>query len=131
MGIGRLCGQVVSERLGHARLIFVSALLGIVGALTLAAAWSPSIAILGVAITALGMAVIVPSAMSILGARVGEANRALALSRAWMLGIVGFFIGPALMGGISEIFGLRLSFVAVGLVIALILPSIIVLARRT
>lgn len=131
MGIGRLCGQVVSERLGHARLIFVSALLGIVGALTLAAAWSPSIAILGVAITALGMAVIVPSAMSILGARVDEANRALALSRAWMLGIVGFFIGPALMGGISEIFGLRLSFVAVGLVIALILPSIIVLARRT
>ncbi|MDJ0824480.1 MAG: MFS transporter [Rhodobacter sp.] len=124
MGIGRLFGQVVSERLGHGRLIFASALLGMAGSFVLAVAPTPAVAIAGVAAGALGMAAIVPSAMSILGARVTEAQRAHALSRAWMLGIAGFFVGPALMGGIAELFGLRVSFAAVCLVIALILPTV-------
>ena len=47
-----------------------------------------------------------------------------------MLGIVGFFIGPAMMGGISELVGLRLSFVAVALIVALILPAIWRLERK-
>jgi MFS family permease len=129
MGIARLCGQVVAERLGHARLIFGSACLGIVGTLTIAAAQSPAMVLVGVAINALGMAVIVPSAMSMLGARVQEATRALALSRAWMLGITGFFVGPALMGGVSQLFGLRVSFALVACIVALILPAVWRLAR--
>ena len=130
MGFGRLFGQVVSERLGHARLIFWSAVLGIFGALIIAAAPTPGVVLLGVAVTAIGMAIIVPSAMSILGARVSDKARALALSRAWMLGIVGFFIGPAMMGGISELVGLRMSFVAVALIVATILPAILMLDRK-
>ncbi|MEL7116535.1 MAG: MFS transporter [Pseudomonadota bacterium] len=129
MGVARLFGQVIADRVGHGRLIFGSAMLGMVGTLTIAAAGTPDIVLLGVAITALGMAVVVPSAMSILGARVTEQARALALSRAWMIGIVGFFIGPALMGGISELFGLRVSFVVVAGIIALILPAILRLSR--
>ncbi len=130
MGIGRLSGQVAAERLGHGRVIFWSAALGIAGALTIAAAPSVAVVVAGVAVTALGMAVIVPSANSILGAHVTERQRAHALSRAWMLGIVGFFIGPAMMGGISEMLGLRASFVAVSGVIALILPAVWLLERQ-
>lgn len=130
MAIGRLSGQVLTARLGDAKLIFGSALLGLCGTLTIAAAPSVAVALTGVAITGLGMAVIVPSVNSILGARVTEAQRGHAISRAWMLGIVGFFIGPSLMGGISELFGLRLSFVAIGLIVALILPAIWALALR-
>ncbi|WP_049643799.1 MFS transporter [Candidatus Rhodobacter oscarellae] len=130
MGIGRLFGQVISERIGHGRLIFGSGVLGVIGALMIAGAGSAEMVIVGVSVSAVGMAVIVPSAMSILGARVGEKERALALSRAWMLGIVGFFIGPALMGGISELFGLRVSFVAIACVVAVILPAIWALEGR-
>jgi len=130
MGFGRLAGHTVAERIGHARLIFWSASLGIVGALIIAGAQTPPIVIVGVSVIALGMAVIVPSANSILGAHVSEAQRSHALSRAWMVGIVGFFIGPAMMGGIAELFGLRVSFVAVALIVALILPSIVVLKGR-
>ena len=130
MGFGRLAGHTVAERLGHARVIFWSAALGIIGALIIAAAQTPFIVIVGVSVIALGMAVIVPSANSILGAYVTEAQRSHALSRAWMVGIVGFFIGPAMMGGIAELFGLRMSFVAVALIVALILPSIVVLKRQ-
>lgn len=130
MGFGRLFGQAVSERIGHARLIFGSACLGTLGTIVIALAGSPSQVLIGVAIAALGLAVVVPSAMSILGARVTEAQRAMALSRAWMLGIVGFFIGPALMGGLSELFGLRVSFLVIAAVIATILPAIWRLSRR-
>ncbi len=130
MGFGRLAGQAVAERLGHARLIFTSACLGMTGALIIAFAPTPAVAILGVSITALGMAVVVPSVMSILGAKVTGEQRTLALSRAWMLGIVGFFIGPALMGGIAELAGLRMAFVAISLIIALILPAIFALTRH-
>lgn len=124
MGIGRLFGQAVAERIGHARLIFGSALFGVSGTIMIALAGSAETVLTGVALAALGLAVVVPSAMSILGSRVSESQRALALSRAWMLGIVGFFIGPALMGGLSELFGLRVSFLVIAGVIALILPAI-------
>ena len=129
MGIGRLSGQLAAARLGHAMLIFWSAALGIIGALIIAAAPTPAVAILGVAVTALGMAVIVPSANSMLGTHVSESQRAHALSRAWMLGIVGFFIGPTMMGGIAELFGLRMAFVAIAFVVAPILPAVWLLER--
>ena len=130
MALGRFGGQVAAERLGHGRLIFWSGVLGIIGALIIAAAPTPAVAILGVSVTALGMAVIVPSANSMLGAHVTEKQRSHALSRAWMFGIVGFFIGPAMMGGIAEAFGLRMSFVAISFLVALVLPAVWMLERR-
>ncbi len=35
-----------------------------------------------------------------------------------------------MMGGVAELFGLRVSFVAVSLLVALILPAVWILARR-
>lgn len=130
MGLGRLSGQFVATRLGEVRLIFWSAVLGMIGALGIAAAQSPGVALLGVAVTGLGMAVIVPSVNSILGAHVLERQRAFALSRAWMFGFFGYFVGPAMMGGVAQVYGLRASFVAVALLIAIILPAVMALARR-
>ena len=100
------------------------------GTLILAGAPSVPVAVSGVAVIALGMAAVVPSANSMLGARVTGAQRAHALSRAWMVGIFGFFIGPAMMGGIAELVGLRMSFVAVSFVVALILPAVVLLQRQ-
>ncbi len=130
MGLGRLAGQVVAERLGAVRLIVWSAICGVCGALVIAAAVSPAMALAGVAVTGLGMAVIVPSVNSILGAHVPERQRAFALSRAWMFGFFGFFVGPAMMGGVAELFGLRVSFVVVAGLIAVILPSVLALERQ-
>lgn len=131
MGIARLFGQVVAERVGHGRIIFGSAIVGMAGALIIASAGSKEIVLLGVAITALGMAVVVPSALTLLGGHVTEETRAKALSRAWMLGIAGFFIGPALMGGVAELFGLRVAFVFIAVIVAVILPAVWRLERTT
>ena len=130
MGFGRLLGQVLTARLGDARLIFGSAILGMIGAVTIAAAPTVAVALVGVAVVGLGMAVIVPSVNSILGAAVSERQRAHAISRAWMLGMIGFFVGPSMMGGISELFGLRVSFVVVAALVSLILPAVWALAWR-
>ncbi|MEM6694786.1 MAG: MFS transporter [Pseudomonadota bacterium] len=130
MGCARLSAQVITERVGAARLIFGSACLGLAGTLTIAAAPSVVVAMIGVGLTGVGMAAVVPSANTLLGQRVAEAQRAHAISRAWMLGITGFFVGPALMGAISEWIGLRWAFGAIALIIGSILPATAFLARQ-
>lgn len=129
MGLARLGGQYVADRVGERNLIVGSALLGVVGALALASAGSVVIAIGSVAVIAVGMALVVPSANTVLGRRVPAKLRPVALSRAWMIGMVGFFIGPAMMGYLAEHFGLRVAFAVVSLLIALIIPAIIGLSR--
>nr|WP_275982213.1 MFS transporter [Frigidibacter sp. ROC022] len=130
MAVGRFSGQFVASRIGEARLILVSALLGVVGALTLALAPVPGVAFVGVGLIGLGMAVIVPSVNSILGRAVREEARAVAISRAWMIGMIGFFLGPAMMGGVAELTSLRWSFAVVALVVAGIVPAVRMLDRR-
>jgi MFS family permease len=84
-----------------------------------------------VALIGLGCAVVVPSANSLLGRAVRADQRAFAISRAWLLGFTGFFIGPVAMGLIAQGAGLRWSFVAIVLVLSLILPGLARLCGRT
>lgn len=130
MGFGRLSGQFAAQRLGEAGLIFWSAAVGVVGAVVIAAAPTPLVAIVGVGLLGLGVAVTVPSANSILGKLVRADQRGYAISRAWMIGFTGFFIGPTIMGQIAQIFGLRASFFCVAILMALILPLVWSLKRH-
>lgn len=130
MFLGRLGGQFAASRFGEARLILVSAVLGSLGAVIIALAPTKAVVLAGVAVVALGMAVIVPATNSIVGRAVSDAARPVAISRAWMAGLVGFFIGPAMMGGLAELASLRLSFAAVALIVATIVPAVLALNRR-
>lgn len=125
----RLAGQGLAVRLGEVRLIVSSALIGAIGALIIALAPAQSVAIVGTAVTGLGMAVIVPSTNTLLGRKIGAGSRAVALSRAWAIGMLGFFLGPAMMGGLAELGSLRTSFGAVALLVALIVPVVLRLDR--
>lgn len=130
MAVGRLSGQAAAARWGEARLVAVSTLIGVAGALTLAAAPSRAAAILGVALIGVGVVVVVPSATALIGARVTDAQRSLAVSRAMMLGFTGFFVGPVLMGWVAEAASLRIGFVVIAGVIATILIGLALLLRR-
>lgn len=130
MAAGRLGGQALAARLGEARLIVVSTLVGIAGALLLAFAPARGVAVAAVGLIGIGVAVVVPSANSLLGRRVRAAERPLAISRAWMLGFSGFFIGPVAMGAVAEGAGLRAGFVAVAGVMALVLVGLAWILRR-
>ena len=129
MAAGRFGGQMLAARLGEVRLVAVSALLGCFGAVVTALAPVQGLAVLGVGLIGAGVAVVVPSANSLLGQRVAPGERALAISRAWMIGFTGFFVGPVAMGTLAEAFGLRAAFVAVAVVLAAILPGLWRLTR--
>lgn len=124
MGIGRLGGQIAALRWGEAGLIAVSAAVGVIGAIVTALAPVPVVGVLGVALLGFGVAVTVPSANTILGRLVRPDQRGAAISRAWIFGFLGFFIGPTVMGQVSEGFGLRWSFAVVALLMAMILPCV-------
>jgi MFS family permease len=47
-----------------------------------------------------------------------------------MFGMLGFFVGPSMIGLISEYYGLRVSFYFVAVVIALMIPAILALAKQ-
>ena len=129
MGIIRLLGQVFTDRIGERNIIIISACLGSAGAVITAVAPTVGVVMFGVLIIAFGMAVIVPSANTVLGRRVPPNLRGLALSRMWMFGMTGFFAGPAVMGFASELFGLRISYVMIAFIIAAAIPATLALGR--
>ncbi|WP_343081556.1 MFS transporter [Ostreiculturibacter nitratireducens] len=130
MGFGRLSGQFAAARLGEAGLILWSAALGVVGAIVIGLAPVQAVAVLGVGLLGLGVAVVVPSANSILGRLVHPDLRGFAISRAWMIGFTGFFIGPTAMGLIAEFAGLRVAFLVIACVMATLIPWTRMLQRR-
>lgn len=130
MGVGRMSGQIAARRLGEVALVFWSSCVGVAGALVIAAAFAPWVAVLGVGLVGMGVAVVVPSANSILGHLVRPDQRAFAISRAWMIGFTGFFFGPSAMGMIAQLANLRVAFVAVALMLASIALSVTLLGRK-
>ena len=130
MFVIRLLGQMFTERLGEERVVFWSGIFGMIGLLVLASAPTQTMAIVGIGISAIGMAVIVPTANSLLGKLVHREQRAMAISRAWMFGFTGFFVGPALIGVVSELWGLRVAFIVVAALVATIIPAVMAVKAR-
>ncbi|MEI4471009.1 MFS transporter [Frigidibacter sp. MR17.24] len=129
MGSARVGAHLVAGRVGETRLVGGSCLLAVAGVIAVALAPVPAVAMAGVVAAGAGLAVAVPSAVSMLGARVTGRARARAISRALTIGYTGFFVGPSLIGFVAELAGLRAAFLAVALTIALALPAVRALAR--
>lgn len=120
MGIGRLAGQLITERLKEVIVIKYASALAALGTLIAAFAPTPLIAYLGFGLAGFGVSVIAPMAFSIVGQHFEKNMRAYAISRVAVLGYFGFFIGPPLMGWISEVAGLRASFVSIAVVLGFV-----------
>lgn len=131
MGVGRLTGQVVSHRVDDAILISVAAVLSACGAFLAAAAQTPAQAYLGFGILGLGVSVMAPTALAMVGQSVGSGPRTHAISRTAVIGFSGFFIGPPLMGLLSEFSGLPMAFTVVGgLMLLSLIPTALLKGRR-
>lgn len=130
MAVGRFSGQAVTERFSDVAVIFWATLLAILGALIAAIAPSPMIAYLGFGILGLGVSVIGPLGLAMVGRMVSPALRTKAISRTAVIGFSGFFIAPALMGLISQGYGLRWAFGSVALLVLALLPLMAVLRKR-
>lgn len=130
MAVGRFGGQAVSERLPDLQVLFYAGLMALSGALIAAVATIPAIAYLGFGVIGLGVSVIGPIGLAIVGRLVRPEIRTTAIARTAVIGFSGFFIAPALMGLISEQFGLSVAFASVAILVAGLFPLLQLLAKR-
>lgn len=132
MAVGRLTGQVVANRVSERMVIRWASVTAGIGACIAATAPSLGVAYLGFSILGLGVSVMAPMAYAWIGRMVPNRYRSHAISRISVVGYAGFFVGPPLMGFLSEGFGLAVSFLAIGGVLfAVPLLLVPVLSRRT
>lgn len=129
MAAGRLAGHLLTIRGSEARVIGWAAALSAAGAVGAAVAPVQAVAYLGFAVVGLGVSVIAPLAIGLGGALARPGRRTATVSRVVLIGFFGFFIGPPLMGFVSEWAGLRAAFAAVAALLMLV-PVLLGLLRR-
>ncbi|MCV3270464.1 MFS transporter [Roseobacter sinensis] len=131
MGIGRLSGHFLSDRLPTLPFITVASVVAAGGLILVGAAPTLMIAYVGFALTGLGISVVAPLALALIGRIVPPKARLAAISRASALGYAAFFVSPPLMGFTSEAFGLRAGFWVVAALLMLCIAALVpVLAAR-
>jgi len=122
MAFGRFSGQAISAHVREVTVLVSAATLSSLGALIAALATSPIMAYVGFGILGLGVSVIGPLGLALVGRIVKPHLRTEAISKVAVLGFSGFFIAPVLMGQLSQAFGLRFAFGAVAALILIVVP---------
>ena len=122
MAIGRFSGQVVAERMREVTILLGASVMAATGAVIAAFAPTPMVAYVGFGILGLGVSVIGPIGLALVGKLVAPHLRTEAISRTAVIGFSGFFFAPMLMGLMSEAFGLRMAFVGVAILLLSAFP---------
>ena len=122
MAIGRFSGQAVAERLREVPVVIGASIISAAGAVIAATAPTPMVAYVGFGILGLGVSVIGPMGLALVGKLVPPHLRTEAISRTAVIGFSGFFFAPMLMGLMSEAFGLRIAFLGVACLLITALP---------
>ncbi|MEM1375260.1 MAG: MFS transporter [Pseudomonadota bacterium] len=115
MAIGRIGGQGLSDRFDDGTVIIWATLLTSIGAFIGAWAPTPGWAYLGFGVLGLGVSVIGPLGLALVGRMVPPRHRTDAIAKVAVMGFSGFFIAPILMGSISELTSLRVSYTVVAI----------------
>ena len=118
MALGRIGGQVLIHRVNEIAVITLASFLAALGSALAALADTLWRAYLGFAMLGLGVSVIAPMAFAYVGRRVPDDFRTWAIARISVIGYAGFFVGPPMMGILSERFGLTVSFLSVACALA-------------
>jgi len=126
MAIGRFSGQALAERLQEVPVVLVASVLSASGAVLASLAPTPLAAYVGFGILGLGVSVIGPMGLALVGKLVPAHLRTEAISRAAVMGFSGFFFAPMLMGLVSEIYGLRVAFLGVAVLLLSAFPLALV-----
>jgi MFS family permease len=130
MGLARLAGQGVANRVDPFALLKAGAVVAACGALIASQAASPAMAYAGFIVMGIGASVIAPTAFSLVGRFAAAEARARAVARATLLGYFGYFFGPPLLGLIAGTFGLRMAFVFAAILVGMIFVLVPLLARQ-
>ncbi|MEM9795062.1 MAG: MFS transporter [Pseudomonadota bacterium] len=122
MAVGRFSGQAVAARMSEVAVIRIATGLAVGGVLIAAAAPAPGVAYLGFGLMGLGISVIGPMGLALAGRMADPDRRTAVIARVAIIGFMGFFIAPAMVGLGAEQFGLRWAFAGVAVLLALLWP---------
>ncbi|MBQ1203143.1 MAG: MFS transporter, partial [Loktanella sp.] len=100
------------------------------GAVIAALAPTPIWAYVGFGILGLGVSVIGPMGLALVGKLVPPHLRTEAISRTAVIGFSGFFFAPTMMGLMSEAFGLRVAFLVVAVLLLAAVPLAVLVSRQ-
>jgi MFS family permease len=117
MAVMRFAGDMVRDRFGAVATFRVSALLAIIGLGIAGMATSPGWAVIGFAITGLGLANTVPIAFSAAGNLPGL-PQGLAISIVTFMGYSGILVAPSVIGFIAEHTGFAIIYLSLPVLIA-------------
>lgn len=130
MAIGRFSGQVVAEKFEDLKVVVMASVVSATGAVIAALAPTPVVSYVGFGILGLGVSVIGPLGLAVVGKLVAPHLRTEAIGRTAVIGFSGFFLAPVFMGLVSETFGLRIAFLCVALLLICTLPLVRAIRRR-
>jgi Major Facilitator Superfamily len=119
MGIGRLVGDGVAERIGASAAVRGGALVAVAGIGLSLAVPEPTAAIAGFAVMGAGLSVLFPLALRAAGMH-GDSGGGAALAAVSTVGYAGFLTGPPVIGSLADASSLR---AALSLVAALCLVA--------
>ena len=129
MAIGRFSGQAVSQIFSETKVIILATCVAAAGGTLAALALTPFWAAIGFGILGLGISVVGPLGLALVGKKVPDHLRTEAISRVAVLGFAGFFLAPSLMGLVSDFFGLRIAFLAAAGLSLTAIPLTLLLRR--
>lgn len=129
MTIGRFSGQAISNRFRDLTIVICASAIAAVGAVVAALAPTPIVAYIGFGTLGLGVSVIGPIGLALVGKVVPPHLRTEAISRCAVIGFSGFFFAPMLMGLVSEAVGLRIAFICVAGLLLCAVPLALLAAR--
>ena len=116
-------------RVVEINVVIVAAIVSASGAVIAAIAPVPAVADLGFGILGLGVSVIGPMGLALVGQLVAPHLRTEAIGRTAVIGFSGFFFAPVVMGLASDAFGLRVAFGGVAMLLLCAVPLALVVAR--
>jgi hypothetical protein len=117
MGVGRLLGQAVALRVADQTLLRGGLILAALGAVAVALAPGPGAAYAAFGLLGLGVSVVAPTALAVTGRLSDPATRGRAIARASVIGYMGFFLGPPVMGLVAELTGLGTAYALIACVL--------------
>ncbi|WP_415402134.1 MFS transporter [Tateyamaria sp. SN3-11] len=127
MATGRLGAHVFGAGWPPFRVMVLASCIAGFGLMLAGAAPSLPVVYAGYLLGGLGVSVVGPLALGLVGQAVRPKHRLAAISQAAALGYAAFFLGPVIMGYVAEGFGLRASFYVIGAVMfavaAILLPA--------
>ncbi|WP_299150979.1 MFS transporter [uncultured Tateyamaria sp.] len=120
MAVGRLGAHLFGAGWPPIRVMVIASLIAGVGLALAGAAPSLPVAYAGFLLGGLGVSVVGPLALGLVGQAVPRKYRLAAISQAAALGYAAFFLGPVVMGYVAEGFGLRASFYVIAAVMCVV-----------